>query len=798
MNLRIAARSLAKTPGFTTVAVLTLALAIGANTAIFSLVDAALIRALPYRDPGSLVHFWDDDVSGRHEASWPDYLDWRAQATAFSSVGGYATGMKRTLREGTEDEVVRAGRATASFFPTLGVAPFAGRFFTPEEDTGGEKVAVISYGLFERRFRADPTIVGRSIQVSGESMRVVGILPPDFHWAVYGGADVWSPPRPSAFSREKRHYYWLRVVGRLKPGVTPAGAAADMKTVAARLAVQYPESNREVRVALTPLSNELIGATRPILVSLFGAVAFVLVVACANIAGLLLVRGAARKRELAVRVALGAGRRHLVAQALADGLLLSLAGGAIGLLLSRWTVALLLAGIPSEQRAAMPYLADVPLRLDVVLFTLGASIASALLFASVPAFLAAKASITDSLKGATAKGRVFGPREVFVVLQITLSVALLTGAALLVRSTRALFAVDPGFDTSHLLSAEVALPARLKGPDLVALHDRALAAVLALPGVRAAGTIDVLPLGGGGGTARYALEGQAPAAQGHEPEADSRAISAGYFAAAGARLVAGREFTDADRAETPKVVVVNETLAKRAFGNESAVGKRLRFTFDAAQPWREIVGVVADAHLISLDERPQPAVYDPYAQDADVIGSVVVRTTSDPDAFAATLQRTLQALDPDISVRDAMSMDRVVEKAPSTFKRQYPAHVIGAFSILALVLAVLGIYGVTSYAVARRTREIGVRVAVGAQPRDVLGLVLSGGARLAAIGVAAGLVASWIAGKALSSLLYGVSPGDATALASSIAAVLAAALLATLVPAVRALRVNPTVALRSE
>jgi putative ABC transport system permease protein len=795
---RIAARNLARSPGFTAVAVGTLALAIGANTAVFSLVDAALLRALPYREPGALVQLWDQDVHGRHEASWLDYVDWTKQATAFTSLGGYQTGSKGTLREGADDKVVRVGRATASFFATLGVAPALGRFFLPEEDTGGEPAAVLSHEVFGRLFGGDRSVVGRSIVLSGSARRVVGVLPKGFHFAPYGGADVWLSLRPGKGSLERRHFYWLRVVGRLKPGVTLAGASADMKAVASRLALTYPASNGTVSVNLVRLKDELLGPTRPILLALFGAVAFVLLVACANIAGLLLVRGAARRRELAVRVALGAGRRHLLAQAFGEGLVLSLAGGAVGLLLSRWTVALLVAGIPEEQRAAMPYLADLTIHPGIVLFTLGVSFACAVLFASVPAALAARTSVAEALKGSELPGRLFGPREVFVAFQITLALALLTGAGLLVRSTRALFAVDPGFDTSRLLAAEVSFPGRLKDAELVAFHDRVLAAVRALPGVRAAATVDVLPLGGGGSTSRFAIEGRPPAAPGHEPEADTRAASPTYFADTGMRILAGRAFTDSDRADAPKVVIVNETLARQAFGKEGPVGKRLRFTFDAAQPWREVVGVVADARLASLEEMPHPAIYDPFAQDSSSITNLLVRTSTDPEIFAPTLRRALRALDPDVGVRESASMERVVERAPSTFRRQYPARVVGVFSLLALVLAVLGIYGVTSFAVARRTREIGIRVAVGARPRDVVSLVVSGGARLAAIGVPAGLLASFVVGRALSSLLFGVAPGDVPTLATAVASVVGAALLATLVPAVRALRVEPTVALRTE
>ena len=802
-DLRHALRALGKSPGFTAVAVLTLALGIGVNTAVFSLVDAALLKSLPYRDAGELVHLWcTNGAGGQHEASYPDFQDWRAQSTHLASLAGYQAGIPGSLRLADDTAPVTIGRATASFFPTLGVTPALGRSFTEEEERpGSEPVAVVTHELFTGRLGSDVRALGQPVVVNGTSWRLIGVLPPGFHFAS-GGADVWMALRPGAQSASRRNLWWVKVIGRLKPDTTLADALTEMTTIAARLEKAYPESNAKLGIRMVPLKEEFVGRIRPILLALLLAGTFVLLIAAANVANLLLSRGTTRRKELAIRVALGASRGRLVRQALTESLLLCAAGGGLGLLVSRWGVDLLRSGVPAATLAFMPALRDVPLHGGILAFTVLVSVLTGVVSGLAAALLAGRSDPQDALKGTVdlpAGPRRFRAADVFVVAEIALALTLLSSAGLMLRSARALLVVDPGFDPRNLLTVTLLLPERVKdGPARVAYHEELLKRARAIPGAVSAATTDNLPLGGGNSTANLIVDGQPPPAPGHELEARVRTVSPTYFHDLRIPLGAGRAFGTDDTAQGPNVVIVNRSFEKAFLSGAPATGKRLRFTYDSKQPFREIVGVVGDENQDSLDSPPRPIVYSPFAQDPARYMSLVVRTASTPGLLSETFRRELHAFDPDLLVQRVVSMDGIIDASPAAFRRRYPARVIGAFATAALFLAALGLYGVLAQSVAARRREVGIRMAVGARPSDVLRLVLGRGAWLTAAGAALGLAASAAASRALAALLFGVSPHDTLTLAGAVALVSAGALLASVLPARRALRVDPVVALRDE
>jgi predicted permease len=803
-NVLYALRSIRRSSGFAGIAIATIALVIGANTAIFSLASAALTKSLPYREPERLVHVEDTSANGEHKASYPDYDDWRKSNRVFEEMGGYLGGNKGTLRLSDGSVQARVGVATASFFPTLGVSPILGRgFLVSEELSTSERVILLSHRIWHERFGGSPGVLGRTIDLNGKPRRVVGILPKDFNFAPAQGADLWVPLRMEPYQRNRRNLWWLDVVARMKPSVSLKAAQADLSVLAGRLEKTYPESNSGLDVKLDSLRDEILGPIRPILAALVGAVVAVLLIACTNIAGLLLGRASSRRKEIAIRVALGARPRDLVAQLLTESLTLGVLGGAAGILWAHWGIKLLLAGIPEEQAASMPYLENAGLDGRVLLFSLALSLLTGVLFGLIPALQSARPAPGEALKSSAPASHGLSPhrtRSILVVAEIAVAIVLLTGAGLMLKSTVRLLHVDPGFDRKDLLTLQIASGSgKYDTPEkLSAFHESLLARVRGVPGVTAAGTVDVLPLSGGSNTVNFVVGGKNVPLPGHENEANIRVISANYFHDMRVPLIAGRPFDSGDRSGTPKVLVVNRALARRYFGSESPIGKEIKYTYDDRQTFEKIVGVVGDENQVSLDVEPRPVIYECFLQSPDSSMSVVARTAGSPESFAPAVRKAIASLDSDLLVYGEASMDRIISEAPSTFLRRYPAFLIGVFAAAALLLAAIGLYGIMAFAVAQRTREIGIRMALGAERKDVVGMILRDGGRLLVAGLTIGMAGALASSRLLSGFLFGVRPYDPVTLVLVAALLSFAALLACYLPARRAAKVDPIEALRYE
>ncbi|HEX6624897.1 MAG TPA: ABC transporter permease [Pyrinomonadaceae bacterium] len=804
-DVRYSFRLLWKDKGFAAIAVLTLALGIGANTAIFSVVDATLLRPLPYRDPDRLVHLWETSPQqqqfAEREASYPDFLDWKEQNRVFEGVGGYSR-RSFTLTGRDAPDLLRGVAVTDGFFQVLGVEPVAGRSFQAGEDRpGAEPLVLLGHDTWRRRFNTDPQVVGQTLTLNGNSHRVVGILPASFQFAPAGEADVWVPLNPNEQQRTRRFMHWLNVVGRLKPGVSVEQAKADMDTIARRIAGAYPDSHTGTSVRVVGLHEQIVGKLKPILYVLLGTVCFVLLIACANVANLLLARSAARQKEIAIRAALGAGRGRLLRQLLTESTVLALAGGAAGALLASWGVDLLVARLPEAQLSSMPYLRGLSSNPNVLAFTSVISLLTGVVFGLAPALQASKLNLQDSLKegGRTSSAATHQRlRNLFVVSEIALALLLLVGAGLVLKSLSRLLEVRPGFNPDNVLTMRVPLPPDKYPEDghLVSFHGQLLGRLETLPGVKGVATVSVIPLTGGN-TSRFIAEGRPAPPPGSELNANIRDITPNYFEVMDVPLLRGRPFSEQDKADSPAVVIVNQTFADRLFPGEDAVGKRLLLP-SVQRPPIEIVGVVADEKVTALDAATTPVVYGPFQQDPDRTLSVVVRTSADPGGVFGAVRGEIRSLDPNLPVYDIRTMQQVIDRSPSIFLRRYPAFLISTFAAVALVLAVIGIYGVISYTVTQRTHEIGLRMALGAQSGDVLRMVLWQGLKLILLGLAAGLAAAFALTRLMSNLLFGVSATDPLTFTGISLLLTAVAALACYLPARRATKVDPMVALRYE
>lgn len=797
-DLRYGARTLRKSPSFTAVAVITLALGIGANTAIFSVVDAVLLRPLPFPDSERIVSLEGVNLSKGitdSNMSVPDFADWQTQSGAFERIAGFVTGGS-LLISGEEAERVRGTSATADFFSLFRTDAFRGRTLQPQDaKKDAPSVTVLSYGLWQRRYGGDPAIIGKQIMVNRESTTVVGVMPPGFDYPER--TEIWFPLvlDPSAERRDNRY---LEVVARLKPDASLTQAQVELDAINARLAQSYVETNSGWSVRLTNLRERLVGSVRTPLLVLLGAVAFVLLIACSNVANLLLARAATRRREFAVRDALGASRARIVRQLLTESLLLSLTGGVAGLLMSLWLTRLLIGLIPSN----MPRLDEVRPDARVFGFALAASLLTGLLFGLVPALQASRTDLNETLKegGRTGIGgaRRNRARSILIVSEIALSFMLLAGAGLLARSFLRLRDVNPGFDTAGVLAMRISAsgdryPA---GSARAALYQQVLERIKSLPGVESAGAVLSLPLGGDTfNVGRSFIREGRPATPEESAGASYLVATPGYFRALQIPLLSGRTFTEQDTDKSPMVVIVNETMARQFWSGESPVGKRITIWRDEKFP-REIVGVVGDTRATPGDPAG-PQMYVPYAQDANWGSlSLVVRSSTDPAQLIAAARNEVHALDKTIPVYNTRPMIDVV--AAALAGRRASTLLVGSFALLALLLALVGIYGVTAYYVTQRTHEIGVRMALGAPARHVLGLVMGQSMRLTLGGLALGLCGALALTRVLASLLYGVQPTDPVTFAVAAALLSAVALLACLLPAWRATKVDPLIALRAE
>jgi putative ABC transport system permease protein len=803
-DLRYAARALAKNPGFTLVATLTLGLGLGANTAIFTVVKTVLLTPLPFREPERLVRVWESNPQQDRPMAplAPATVEAYRASGAFSEIGAGTDAMYNLTGDG-EPEAVIGYRFSPELFHVLGTPALIGRTFTPEEDQPGHnRVAVLGHALWQRRFGGDPGVLGRALTLDGQSYTVVGVMPPQFQW---GPTQLWTPLALAPGLRDDHTRRFMRVAARLAPGRSLDDARAALAPVAARLSKEQPLGHAGWTPLLRTIEEDRSGDIRPALYVLMAAVGFVLLIACANVANLLLVRAAGRERETAVRLALGASRFRLVRQWLSESLLVSCLGGALGVLLTFWSLDFLVALFPANlANVAIPKVGALHADAGVLAFAVGLSFLTALLFGLAPALRLAAPAFVEALRegrGAVGPGRG-RLRQALVVGEVALALVLASGAALLVRSFAQLRAGSLGFDPKGVLTLRVMLPGyKYDIPKQRAFGDQALAELARLPGVESVGLCTFLPLSGWHGVRSFAVQGETPPAPGQEPEAEFRVVAGDYFRALRTPLRGGRLFTPADNESAPPVLLVNETFARRFFPDGQVLGRRLRVdvrTLDAddSPQWREVVGVVGDIRHLGLAEDVLPEVFVPHRQDPFPLMGFAIRTSGDPAALATAARRAIWAVDKEQPVSYVLSLDEM--GAESVTLRRTSMLLLLFFAALGLGLAALGLYGVLAYTVSQRTREIGVRMALGAVRRDVVRLVVGQGLRTAGLGLALGLVASLLLTRLLSKLLYGVSPTDPPTLAVALLLLAAAALLASWLPARRATAVDPVVALRCE
>ena len=816
-DLRYGLRMLRKQPGFTAVAVITLALAIGANTAIFSVVYPVLLRPLPFRDAGRLVTIGESrDKIGccSYYASYPDYLDWAASLKSIHSLAGYASDAY-TITGNGEPKTVFAAMVTTNFFSTLGVTPALGRDFLPGEDLpsgAGPNVAMLTWQFWQSDFAGDPKIIGRVLHLDSKPVTVVGILPRNFELTPAGILPVWVPLHLNTYERTARGSYWLSPVGRLAPGATMEQARSEMDALSARLATQYPQEEAGVHVTVGYLREQIVGDIRPMLLVLFGAVAFVLLIACANLANLMLSRSVDRRREFAVRTALGASRWHLTLQLLMESMILSVLGALIGFVAAGIGVWILERSVSDAQLAFMPYLNDVEISLPVLGFVAAITVVTAVLFGLWPALSAPRLPVADVLKdesrGGTSATRT-RLRNVLVVAEIAISLVLLIGGGMMLQALRSLLNQDPGFEPEHVLTFFVTLPDAnypverkwpFRNPKGLLFANQLVEQLKALPGAVSASATSGLPVSGNMQGYHFVIEGR-PVASGQQDFTVARRITPDYFSVMKIPLVRGRPFSGTDKMDTAPVIVVNQAWVKQFLPRgEDPIGKRVRFDLAPEESYREIVGVVGDVAEGSIGAPSPPTVYIPVDQESGYTTylNYVVRTTGDPALLVSEARGAVRSLNPELALVQPQSMEDFLNRSPAVFLRRYPFYLIGSFALLALTLAVIGLYGLISYSVAQRTREIGIRMALGAQPDDILKLTMRQGIIASLVGVGVGLLIGMIAARAAATVLYGVKPTDWLTYASVAFILLVVALTASYIPARRATKVDPIVALRSE
>ena len=803
-DLRYEVRTLVKSPRFTSIALVTLVLGIAANIAIFTFVNATLIQALPYHDSSRLMEVYDtrtSDVFNQFEASYPDYLDWRAQQQVFDGLAGYSENQV-LLRGRGNPELLPSAVATDNFFQTLGVKPIAGRDFRPGEDLAGTpRTAILSYNSWQKRF-GGRDVIGQVLDIDDQPNTIVGVLPEEFHFAPVGDPEVWLTLHAEGAMLQRRNLHWVSVVGRLKSGETRATAAAAMNLIAARLEKQYPQWNNNLRTTVVPLNEVIVGRIRPILLVLLGAVILLLLIACANVANLLLARSIARRNEMAIRSALGASRARLMALMLIEGLLLSSTGAALGLGAAHWMVKGLVAMIPANFLDAMPYLKSMSINVGVLLFTFGLAVVTGIVFAVAPALHVSGRDVQGALKDSSRSSHSAAWRRFssgLVIGEIALAMVLLAGSALLVKSLYRLLNVDPGFDQHNLLGLGVALSqGHFSGnEDQLQAREQLLERLRALPGVKSAGSSSILPVSNGGNTSNLRVVG-VPSETPQGREANSREVNRTYFETLGAQLLQGSWFTEADSPTGPQRVIVNKTLADQFMPGLDPLRQQIWFTYSDKEKPRQVIGVIRDIKEGPLDIPARPAIYTPAEANPRLFFNLIIRTETRPEALVNAVQNAIRQFDSGAVTFQMQTMDDRIRRSPSAFLHRYPAVLVSFFACLALLLGTIGLYGLVAYSVSQRTQEIGIRMALGAQRGNVLRMVLAQACSLIVPGVALGIMGALAIAPLVRGLLFGVSQTDPLILAGVALLLTAITVVASFFPAHQATRVDPMVSLRYE
>lgn len=801
-DLRYELRTLIKSPRFTSIALITLVLGIAANIAIFTFVDAALIRPLPYHDASRLAAVFGvraADVNSQFDFSYPDFIDWREQQQVFESMAGYSPNQV-LWRGGKTPELLSSAVVTDNFFQTLGVRPALGRDYRPGEDLAGTpRYVLLSYSWWQRQF-GGKEMIGQTLNIDEEPCTVIGVLPADFHFAPVGDPDVWLPLQASG-GLKRRNLYWMGVVGRLKPGTTTQSAVSAMNVIGERLEKLYPDSNEKLRTAVVPLNEVIVGKVRPILLLLLSAVGLLLLIACANVANLLLARSLARRNEMAIRTALGASRARLVGLMLTEGLLLSFTGAALGVMVAYWTIKGFVAMIPARRLAAMPYLKHMSIDSNVLIFTFALAAVVGVVFALAPALHAIGANVQGALKEGSRSshsGQWKRFASALVIGEMALAMVLLAGSGLMVKSLYRLLNVNPGFNPQNLLGMGVGLSQSRfpKEPEQIQAHQDLLDRIRAIPGVKSVGTSSVLPVSGGN-TSNLRVVG-VPSELPQGREANSRDVSRAYFQTLGAELIQGSWFTEADKANGPQRVIINKTLADQFMPGLDPLKQQIWFTYSSKEKPRQIIGVIRDVKEGPLDTPARPAIYTPMEAGGNLFYNLLIRTEQRPDSLVTAVNSAIREIDPNAVIFNVQTMDDRIRRSPAAFMHRYPATLAAVFAGLALLLGTIGLYGLVAYSVSQRTQEIGIRMALGAQRSNVLQIVLSQGVRLIVPGVCIGIAAALLAANLMRSMLFGVSTWDPMIFAAVTALLAVVTLLASYIPARTATKVDPMVALRYE
>jgi putative ABC transport system permease protein len=802
-DLKFSVRSLLKHPGFTTVVVLTLALGIGANTTIFSTVDALILHPFSFPNQDRLIVVWEQNraVGNVRGAVAPgNFTEWRDQNQVCDQL--VAIQQKSfDVSDGSHPERFPGYGVTLGFFEALGVKAAQGRTLLPEDsEPGREQVVVLKHSFWQQHLGADPGIVGKTINLNRKQFTVVGVMPADFNYP-YNGGEMWTPLVFDRGEQKQRGDHYLRVIGLLKPGISVIQAQSGLQAIAQRAQQQFPVTNSGRDASVVTLTDDAVRGARTGVPILMGAVIFVLLIACANVANLLLVRAASRQRETAVRLALGARRSNLIRQALTESALLGLLGGALGLLISIWAIAALARGIPEGFSKFIPGWGHLGINFTVLAFTFGLSMLAGMVAGLAPVWHSTRTNLNESLKaggrsdsGTSSHNRL---RSVLVVSEVALSLVLLIGAGLMVRSFVEMLRADLGIRPDNVLALRISLPKETyedKSKQL-AFYDQLQTRVRSLPGVVKAGAVNIVPFSSGDQSSNFQIIGRTPFPQGQEPDTQMRVATPDYFEAIGTALRRGRLFNPQDDANAARVVLINEAFAKRFLPGQEPIGQRLNFG-GGEKETPEIIGVVADVKNDDLDEAVDPIAYLPYAQNVWWSMNLVVRATQDPTRLASAVRSEVQALDPNLPVSNIKPVRQMIDERISP--KRLMTYILGVFALIALLLASVGIYGVMSYAVTQRTREIGVRMALGAQAVDVLKLVIKNGMTMALVGVAIGLAGAYALTRLLANLLFKVTPTDVVTFAAVSISLIVVALIACYVPARRATKVDPLVALRYE